>query len=220
MVQISASILSADFANLGEEVKRAERAGADMIHVDVIDGRFVPNITIGPPVVKSIRDLTDLPFDVHLMIVEPERYLEDFANAGADILTVHEEVSPHLDRTLRAIEELGIKPGVALNPHTPVHSIVHAVHLAEVVLLMTVNPGFGGQRFIPYVLEKVMELSSLLEEEDLEDQVKISVDGGVNPSNIRDVVDAGAHIAVAGSAVFSGGEIEENLRRLREALEF
>ncbi|MCD6110315.1 MAG: ribulose-phosphate 3-epimerase [Thermoplasmata archaeon] len=217
MVLISASILSADFAHLEEDVKRAENAGADMIHIDVMDGRFVPNITIGPPVVRSIRDVTELPFDVHLMIVEPERYLEDFANAGADLLTVHQEVSPHLDRTLHAIEELGIKPGVALNPHTPVQTIKHVLHLVEVVLIMTVNPGFGGQRFLPYVLDKVAELKSLIEEEGLEEQVKISVDGGVNPSNIRDVVEAGAHIAVAGSAVFSGGEIEENLRRLIEA---
>ncbi|HDD60198.1 MAG: ribulose-phosphate 3-epimerase [Thermoplasmata archaeon] len=217
MVLISASILSADFAHLEEDVKRAENAGADMIHIDVMDGRFVPNITIGPPVVRSIRDVTELPFDVHLMIVEPERYLEDFANAGADLLTVHQEVSPHLDRTLHAIEELGIKPGVALNPHTPVQTIKHVLHLVEIVLIMTVNPGFGGQRFLPYVLDKVAELKSLIEEEGLEEQVKISVDGGVNPSNIRDVVEAGAHIAVAGSAVFSGGEIEENLRRLIEA---
>jgi len=217
MVLISASILSADFAHLEEDVKRAENAGADMIHIDVMDGRFVPNITIGPPVVRSIRDVTELPFDVHLMIVEPERYLEDFANAGADLLTVHQEVSPHLDRILHAIEELGIKPGVALNPHTPVQTIKHVLHLVEIVLIMTVNPGFGGQRFLPYVLDKVAELKSLIEEEGLEEQVKISVDGGVNPSNIRDVVEAGAHIAVAGSAVFSGGEIEENLRRLIEA---
>jgi len=217
MVLISASILSADFAHLAEDVKRAESAGADMIHIDVMDGRFVPNITIGPPVVRSIRDVTELPFDVHLMIVEPERYLEDFANAGADLLTVHQEVSPHLDRTLHAIEELGIKPGVALNPHTPVQTIKHVLHLVELVLIMTVNPGYGGQRFLPYALDKVVELRSLIEEEGLKEQVKISVDGGVNPSNIRDVAEAGTHIAVAGSAVFSGGEIEENLRQLIEA---
>lgn len=219
MVQISASILSANFARLGEDIKRAEEGGADMIHVDVMDGRFVPNITIGPPVIRSIRDVTDLPFDVHLMIVEPERHLEDFANAGADLLTVHQEVSPHLDRTLHAIEELGIKPGVAINPHTPVYTLVHVIHLVEIVLVMTVNPGFGGQRFLPYALDKVAQVEDLVEEEGLKGQVKIAVDGGVNPSNIKDVVMMGANIAVAGSAVFSSGEIEENLRRLREAAE-
>lgn len=218
MVLISASILSANFAVLGEEIKRAERGGSDMIHVDVMDGRFVPNITIGPPVIRSIRDVTDLPFDVHLMIVEPERYLEDFANAGADILTVHQEVSLHLDRTLHAIEELGIKPGVALNPHTPVHTLENVLHLVEQVLIMTVNPGFGGQSFLPYALDKVYKLRAYLEEEGLQDQVKIAVDGGVNPSNIKDVAEAGADIVVAGSAVFSGGEIEENLKRLMDAL--
>ena len=217
MVLISASILSADFSKLGDEIERAASAGADMIHVDVMDGRFVPNITIGIPVVKSIREVTDLPFDVHLMILEPERYIEEFANAGADLLTVHVEPSPHLDRTLHAITELGIKPGVALNPHTPVISIKHVLHLVDLVLIMSVNPGFGGQVFLPYAVDKIEELKGLIEEEGLTGEVRISVDGGINPTNVRDVVEAGVDIVVAGSAVFSGGKIEENLKALREA---
>jgi ribulose-phosphate 3-epimerase len=218
MTLIAPSILSADFGRLAEDVRAAEEAGADWIHVDVMDGRFVPNITIGPLVARAVRRATELPLDVHLMIVEPERYLADFAEAGADRITVHQETCPHLHRTLQQIRELGALPGVALNPSTPVESIGDVLGDLELVLVMTVNPGFGGQAYIPNSTEKVRRMRALLDSAGRED-VLIQVDGGVDPRTAPIVTEAGAEVLVAGSAVFGHeGGAEAGLRSLREAL--
>ncbi|RMG04012.1 MAG: ribulose-phosphate 3-epimerase [Nitrospirae bacterium] len=213
MVMIAPSILSADFKNLGGELKAAEEAGADLIHVDVMDGHFVPNMTIGQEVVRSIRDATKLPFDVHLMIEKPERYIKDFAHAGADIITVHQEASVHLHRTVQAIREAGAKPGVSINPATPVSHLVDILPDLYLVLIMSVNPGFGGQSFIPICLEKIKKLSSMRDE--LNPDLLIEVDGGVKPDNAREIVSAGADILVMGSAFFGApdyGRLIEDLR--------
>ena len=216
-VRIAPSILSADFADLGADVERAEAAGADWIHVDVMDGRFVPNLTIGPPVVRALRDVTDLPLDVHLMIDAPGRYLDAFADAGADILTVHIEACRHLHRILERIRELGMRPGVALNPATSASVLDEALPYVDMVLVMTVNPGFGGQRFIPTSPEKVARVRSMLVERGLDD-VEVEVDGGISPHTASEVVDAGATVLVAGAAVFRGaGSVEENVAALRVA---
>jgi ribulose-phosphate 3-epimerase len=200
-VRVAPSILSADFGRLAEEVRAAEAAGADWIHVDVMDGRFVPNITIGPVVVKAVRAATALPLDVHLMIVEPERYIEEFASAGADVLSVHVEASPHLHRTLQSIRALGKKAGVVLNPHTPEESIRHVLGDVDLVLVMSVNPGFGGQSFIPVALDKLRALRSMIDRGG--HHVTLEVDGGIAPGGTaRAVIDAGAEMLVAGSAVF------------------
>ncbi len=202
MVKIAPSILSADFARLGEEIAAVERAGADYIHVDVMDGHFVPNITIGPLVVEAIRPVTKLPLDVHLMIENPDQYIESFVNAGADYITVHVEACRHLHRTIHHIKSFGIKAGVVLNPATPVETIQHILEDIDMVLLMSVNPGFGGQKFIPEVLHKirkVKEMAKALRKEDLE----IEVDGGVNPETAKLCVEAGANVLVAGSAIYN-----------------
>jgi ribulose-phosphate 3-epimerase len=202
MVKIAPSILSADFARLGEEIAAVERAGADYIHVDVMDGHFVPNITIGPLVVEAIRPVTKLPLDVHLMIENPDQYIESFVNAGADYITVHVEACRHLHRTIHHIKSFGIKAGVVLNPATPVETIQHILEDIDIVLLMSVNPGFGGQKFIPEVLHKirkVKEMAKALRKEDLE----IEVDGGVNPETAKLCVEAGANVLVAGSAIYN-----------------
>ena len=199
-VAIAPSILSADFGRLAEEVSAIEAAGADLVHVDVMDGHFVPNITIGPPVVAAVRKVTGLPLDVHLMIESPERYIEDFASAGADILTVHVETCPHLHRVLQQIREAGVKPAVVLNPHTPIELIDHVLEDVDMVLLMSVNPGFGGQAFIPRVLHKVEALAERIASRGL--AVDIQVDGGVKLANCRSIAAAGATVLVAGSAVF------------------
>ncbi len=216
-IRLAPSILSADFARLGEQVAAAEAAGADQIHVDVMDGRFVPNITMGPVVVKALRRVTDLPLDVHLMIVEPERYLEAFAEAGAGTLTVHVEASPHLHRTLQHIRGLGCKAGVALNPHTPVIMIDAVWDLLDLVLVMTVNPGFGGQAFLPTMLPKIRAVRERVAALDLD--VDVEVDGGISPATAGQVVDAGANVLVAGNAIFGAPTgIEAAIQALRDAV--
>lgn len=216
MRKLSASILSADFARLAEEVKAAERAGADWIHVDVMDGHFVPNITIGPEVVRAVRRCTSLPLDVHLMIENPDRYLEDFVEAGADWLGVHVEASVHLHRTIQRIKELGAKAIVSLNPATSLTSIEYILSEVDMVLLMTVNPGFGGQKFIPSVLPKIRALRKMIDQ--LRLPVLVEVDGGVNGGTIDELVEAGVDVFVAGSAVFKGNDYVSNVRVLKDRM--
>jgi ribulose-phosphate 3-epimerase len=199
-LRIAPSILASDFARLGEEVRAVEAAGADLLHIDVMDGRFVPNLTVGPAVVAALRAVTGLPLDVHLMIVEPERYVEDFARAGADLISVHLEASPHLHRTVQHIRALGKKASVAVNPHSPLDGLEIVLPDLEMVLLMTVNPGFGGQRFIEAVVPKIRALRDEIDRRQL--SVDVEVDGGIGPENVATVVDAGANVLVAGSSIF------------------
>lgn len=201
MIKIAPSILSANFARLEDEIKDVERGGADYIHVDVMDGHFVPNITIGPLIVEAIRPVTRLPLDVHLMIENPDKYIGNFAKAGADIITVHVEACTHLHRTIQQIRAEGVKPGVVLNPHTPVSIIEHVLKDIDMVLLMTVNPGFGGQSFINSVLPKIKQVADMVKERDL--QVEIEVDGGVNAETAKLCIEAGANVLVAGSAIYN-----------------
>ncbi|EPS46790.1 ribulose-phosphate 3-epimerase [Clostridium botulinum] len=216
MVKIAPSILSADFSKLGEDIKNLDKYGADVIHIDVMDGRFVPNISFGIPIIKSIRNLTDKPFDVHLMIEEPSKYIEDFVKAGADIISVHYEGDKHIDRTINYIKSLGIKAAVALNPGTSVSCIKDLISSLDMVLIMSVNPGFGGQKYIQYASEKIKEVKVLSEKYNKD--LIIEVDGGVTKDNIKEIADCGADLLVAGSAVFKNGEIEKNIKVLREAL--
>jgi len=201
MIEIAPSILSADFARLGEQIASVERAGVRMLHLDVMDGHFVPNLTIGPPVVASIRKITKLNLDVHLMIEKPERHIPSFVEAGADKISVHQETCPHLDRTLHSIQELGVQAGVVLNPMTPLSTIEHAIGVADFVLLMTVNPGFGGQEFIPWMRDKIRALDQIRRQQGLE--LPIEIDGGVTADNVAELVRCGAEWIVAGSSVFS-----------------
>jgi ribulose-phosphate 3-epimerase len=213
-VKIAPSILSADFARLGAELAAIEAAGADYVHVDVMDGRFVPNLTIGPLVVEAVKRSTKLPLDVHLMIVEPEKYLADFARAGADVLTVHVEACPHLHRTLQQIRALGVKPSVVLNPATPLSAIEEVLGEVSQVLLMSVNPGFGGQSFIPATVDKVRRLRAQLDARGLS-QVDLEVDGGINAQTAKEVIAAGANVLVAGNAVFKAPDYAAAIRALR-----
>ncbi|MDY0212213.1 MAG: ribulose-phosphate 3-epimerase [Desulfuromonadaceae bacterium] len=215
MIKISPSILSADFARLGEEVQAVEQAGADYIHVDVMDGHFVPNLTIGAPVVKSLRPITSLPLDVHLMIENPDRYIPDFAAAGADIITVHQEAAIHLHRTIQLIHSLGKRAGVSLNPATPVGLLELILGEVDLILLMTVNPGFGGQSFIPFTLGKIAQMRTMIERSGR--AIELEVDGGVKTDNIGELAAAGADVFVAGSAVFDGGDYAGKLAELRAA---
>ncbi|MFD0943284.1 ribulose-phosphate 3-epimerase [Savagea faecisuis] len=215
MVKIAPSILSADFAKLGAEIQEVEAAGADWIHVDVMDGHFVPNITIGPLVVEAIRPVTNLPLDVHLMIENAEQYVETFAKAGADYITVHVEASPHLHRTIQMIRNAGAKPGVVLNPHTPIEAILPILSEVDLVLFMTVNPGFGGQAFIPEVLDKVSALRAIIDEKGYD--IDIEIDGGINEETIQDAVRAGANVFVAGSAIFNKEDRAKALQGIRAA---
>jgi len=218
MVKLAPSILSADFARLGEQIDEVARAGADYIHVDVMDGHFVPNITIGAPVVASIRRVTNLPLDVHLMIEHPERFISDFAKAGADIITVHVEASPHLHGTIQAIKELGAKAGVSLNPATPLSTIEEFIALVDLVLIMSVNPGFGGQSFIPEAIPKIADMRRLLKDRGF--SAELEVDGGITADNIPNIVAAGAEVLVAGNSVFRAPEgIGRAMQILREAAE-
>ena len=212
---IAPSLLSCDFARLADEIAAVESAGADWLHLDVMDGRFVPNITFGAPVVAAIKNVATKPLDAHLMIVEPERYIDDFAAAGTDWLTVHVEASPHLHRTIQAIHAAGMKAGVSLNPHTSLHSIEHVLGDLDLVLLMSVNPGFGGQRFIASTLPKVRALRAMIDALEGPGPL-ISVDGGVKPGTIEPLVDAGIDVAVAGSAVFGQPDYAAAIAALRQ----
>jgi len=216
-VLIAPSILSADFSRLGDQVREADQAGADAIHIDVMDGHFVPNITVGPLVVRAVRRVTELPLEVHLMIEEPERYIADFCEAGGDLVIVHVETCPHLDRTLHQIREEGVRVGVTLNPSTPVLALQEVLELVDQVLVMSVNPGFGGQSLIPYTLDKIQQLAAMRDERHL--GFDIEVDGGINAKTARSVAKAGANILVIGSAIFGHvAGVEDAMRTIRQAL--
>jgi len=215
MLKIAPSILAADFCKLGDEVRAVEQAGADLIHIDVMDGNFVPNITVGPPVVESLRKVTKLPLDVHLMIDNPDQYISQFASAGADIITVHVEACPHLHRTIQLIKEQNVRAGVVLNPATALFLLDEILSEVSMVLIMSVNPGFGGQSFIPHTLEKLQILRHTLDESELE--MDIEVDGGVKADNAGEIKSAGANVLVAGSAIFNSEDYQSAITQLREA---
>ena len=212
--RIAPSILAADFARLAERIQSVEAAGAHLLHVDVMDGHFVPNITIGPPVLKSLRKETALPFDVHLMVSEPDRFVDEFVKAGSNSLTVHVEAVHHLDRTIDLIRSSGVGVGVALNPATPLSSIEHVLDLVDMVLIMSVNPGFGGQSFIPYTVGKIRRLREMIEDAGL--KTSIEVDGGINDDTLEEVVGAGADVLVAGSAIFGSGDPGQRVKEMME----
>ncbi|HBF6541631.1 TPA: ribulose-phosphate 3-epimerase [Clostridioides difficile] len=215
MIKLAPSILSADFAKLLEDVRKVESAGCEYLHIDVMDGHFVPNITLGPLVVKSLKkENINMVFDAHLMIENPDQYIEEFVKAGCDIITVHQEACVHLHRTIQNIKSHGIKAGVVLNPATPVDTIKHVLPDLGMVLLMSVNPGFGGQSFIPCVLDKIKELKAIIDSQGL--NIDIEVDGGISPKNVAEVVQAGANVIVAGSAIFGSDDIQETVNLFRK----
>ncbi len=215
MIKLAPSILSANFSNLSEEISKIEIGGADMVHLDIMDGHFVPNITFGMPVIKKLRKVTKLPFDVHLMIENPEKYIKDFAQAGADIITVHQESTVHLHRVIQQIKNFGIKAAVALNPSTPLTTIEYVLGDVDMVLIMTVNPGFGGQSLIRSMENKVRKLRKMIDEKGLD--IDIQVDGGVKLDNLKEVVDWGANVIVAGSAVFGSDDVIEATKMFKKA---
>lgn len=215
MIKIAPSILSADFSSLKEQIHLVEKGGADWLHLDIMDGHFVPNITFGPMVVKAIRSVTKLPLDAHLMIENPDQYLENFKSSGVDRLTVHVETCPHLHRTIQRIKELGMKPGVTLNPSTPASSLKEIIPYIDLVLVMTVNPGFGGQKFIRSILKKIKEISGMINA--FNSSIYLEVDGGVDEKNAAELVEAGATVLVAGYSIFSKNNIPQSIRNLRKA---
>jgi ribulose-phosphate 3-epimerase len=216
-IQISPSILSADFSQLGNEIKRLEKGGADMIHVDVMDGHFVPNLTMGPPIIKALRRFTKLPFDVHLMISPVNRYIQDYADAGADIITIHPEATKDLKRSIQHIQSLNKKVGVSLNPETKIDLITNLLNEIDLVLVMSVNPGFGGQKFMPEVLDKIKELKKIKDHSNLE--FDIEIDGGINFDNNKLAIEAGANILVSGTTIFknNNGNIKKNIELLKSS---
>jgi ribulose-phosphate 3-epimerase len=216
MAKLAASFLTADFSNLSRDVKRAEEAGVDWLHLDVMDGHFVPNISFGPMVIRSLRRHTELPFDVHLMISDPDEYLEEFREAGADVITVHYETCVHLTRTVARIRELGARAGVALNPSSPLSFVKDILSEIDLLLIMSVNPGFGGQEFLPLAITKIKEAASLARPH--RRSLLIEVDGGIDGKNIRQVAAAGADVIVAGAAIFNSGDVKQNVRLLRRAM--
>lgn len=215
MIKIAPSILSADFSQLGDEIKKVEAAGADMIHIDVMDGHFVPNLTFGPPVIAALRKVTKLPFDVHLMVRNPQDLIDPFVKAGADIITLHAETSPHLHRLIQNVKELGVKAAVALNPSTPLSAIEEILDELDMILIMSVNPGFGGQKFISSALNKIERLRAILNQRNL--AVDIQVDGGINEGTATQVVAAGANILVAGSAIYGSADMARTIQILKKS---
>lgn len=213
MVQISPSILSADFTKLKEEISYLEKGGADYIHLDVMDGNFVPNISFGPPVIKSIRGITNIPLDVHLMVDRPERYIKDFYDAGADIITIHEEATTHLHRTIGEIKSFGLKVGVSLNPATPLENIEYILEYIDMILIMTINPGFGGQKYIKSMDRKISDLRKIIDNRNLD--ILIEVDGGIKLDNAKAVLDLGADILVVGSGIFEAEDVVERTKMFK-----
>lgn len=213
MIKIAPSLLSADFSNLIKDIKKLEEGNADYLHLDVMDGIYVPNITFGPPVIKKIKKITDLPFDIHLMIDRPERYIEDFVNAGADIITVHQESTIHLHRTIQMIKSFGIKAGVTLNPSTPLSTLKYIMDDIDLILIMTVNPGFGGQSFIPAMKEKIANARKMIDERELD--ILLEVDGGIKLENAKKIIELGADLLVVGSGIFDANDIPNRIREFK-----